>query len=74
MSTRKSIGEARLKDLHVRIEAAQEKLNLVNRTCNIKYEELKEGCSKAQRLQIYIEQFKNSQEYQEIYQRKMVHS
>jgi hypothetical protein len=56
---RKSLGEEKLKDLHKEREAAQEKLNLVNKTLKVKYEELKEACSQAQRLQNYVEQFKN---------------
>jgi hypothetical protein len=36
---RKSLGEEKLKDLHKEREAAQEKLNLVNKTLKVKYEE-----------------------------------
>ena len=32
----------------------------------MKYGELNEACSQAQKLQIYVEQFKNSQDYQEL--------
>ena len=32
----------------------------------MKYEELKEACSQAQKLQNYVEQFKDSQDYQEL--------
>jgi DNA repair ATPase RecN len=66
ISISKSVAKDQLKDLHKEIEAVQEKLNLVNETFKVKYEELKEVCSQAQRLQNYVEQFKNSQEYQEL--------
>src|SRR5918996_2775673 len=46
-----SAGEKHLEDLYKEIETAQEKLNLVNKTFNMKYEELKEACSQAQKLQ-----------------------
>jgi hypothetical protein len=62
----KTVAKDQLKGLHNEIEAAQEKLNLVNKTFEVKYEELKETCSGAQKLQDYVEQFKNSQDYQEI--------
>jgi hypothetical protein len=61
-----SAGEKHLEDLYKEIETAQEKLNLVNKTFNVKYEELKEACSQAQKLQNYVEQFKNGQDYQEL--------
>jgi hypothetical protein len=32
----------------------------------VKYEELKEACSQAKKLQDYVEQFKDSQDYQEL--------
>ena len=32
----------------------------------MKYEELKEACSQARKLQNYVEQFKNGQDYQEL--------
>jgi hypothetical protein len=32
----------------------------------VKYEELKEACSQAQKLQNYVEQFKSSQDYREL--------
>ena len=40
----------------------REKLELVNKIFNVKYEELK----KAKKLQNYVEQFKNGQDYQEL--------
>jgi uncharacterized protein YfkK (UPF0435 family) len=66
ISIRKSVGNEELEDLHEKVEAVQEKLNLVNKTFNMKYEELKEACSQAQKLQNYVEQFKNGQDYQEL--------
>jgi hypothetical protein len=39
---------------------------LVNKTFEIKYEELKEACSQAQKLQNYVEQLKIGQDYQEL--------
>jgi hypothetical protein len=66
ISKSKTVAKDQLKGLHDEIEAAQEKLNLVNKTFEVKYEELKEVCSQAQKLQDYVEQFKDSQEYQEI--------
>jgi predicted nuclease with TOPRIM domain len=66
ISKSKTVAKDELKGLHNEIEAAQEKLNLVNKTFEVKYEELKEACSQAQKLQDYIERFKNSQEYEEL--------
>jgi hypothetical protein len=66
MSKRKSLGQEKLEDLHKEIDAAQEKLNMVNETFNVKYEELKEACSQAQKLQHYVEEFKEGQDYQEL--------
>jgi predicted nucleic acid-binding Zn-ribbon protein len=66
ISTRKSVGQEDLKDLHKEIISTREKLDLVKKTFNIKYEELKEGCSQLQRLQNYVEQFKDGQDYQEL--------
>ena len=66
IAMRKSVGKEELKDLHKEIEATQDKLTLVNKTFNVKYEELKEACSQSQRLQNYVEQFKNGQIYQEL--------
>ena len=63
---KKSVGKEELKDLHKEIETTQEKLTSINKTFNMKYEELKEACSQAQRLENYVEQFKNSQDYQEL--------
>jgi hypothetical protein len=61
-----SKSKEQLKTLQNEIEATQEKLTLVNKTFNMKYEELKEGCSQVQRLQEYVEEFKNGQDYQEL--------
>jgi DNA-binding protein Fis len=66
ISRRKSEGQEDLKDLHKEIISTREKLDLVKKTFNIKYEELKEGCSQLQRLQNYVEQFKDGQDYQEL--------
>jgi DNA repair exonuclease SbcCD ATPase subunit len=66
ISIRKSVGNEELEDLHEEVEAVQEKLNLVNKTFNMKYEELKEVCSQLQKLQNYVEQFKSGQDYQEL--------
>jgi uncharacterized protein (DUF3084 family) len=66
ISIRKSVGNEELQDLHKEMEAVQEKLTSVNKTFNMNYEELKEACSQAQKLQNYVEQFKDSQDYQEL--------
>jgi hypothetical protein len=66
IAMRKSVGKERLNALHNEIESAQEKRNLVNKAFKVKYEELKEASSQAQRLQNYVEQFKNGQDYQEL--------
>jgi hypothetical protein len=66
ISEMKSIGREKLEDLHKKIDAAQEKLNLVNETFNVKYEGLKEAISQTQKLQNYVERFKNKQDYQEL--------
>src|SRR5215204_3018342 len=66
ISKSETVAKDQLKGLHDEIEAAQEKLNLVNKTFEVKYEELKEACLRAQKLQNYVEQFKDSQDYQEI--------
>ena len=66
ISRRKAVGQEELKNLHKETRAIQEKLNLVNKTFEAKYEELKEACSQAQKLKNYVEQFKDSQAYQEI--------
>ena len=58
ISTRKSEGQEELKNLHNEISNTKEKLDLVKKTFNIKYEELKEACSQIQKLQNYVEQFK----------------
>jgi|SRR5215216_2982802 len=62
----KSKSKEKLKNLHNEIQTTQEKLNLVKKTFNVKYGELKEACSQLQKLQNYVEQFKNSQDYQEL--------
>ena len=66
ISTRKSEGQEELNDLHNEIINTKEKLDLVKKTFNIKYEELKEACSQTQKLQNYVEQFKEGQDYQEL--------
>ena len=66
ISTRKSEGQEELNDLHNEIINTKEKLDLVKKTFNIKYEELKEACSQTQKLQNCIEQFKDGQDYQEL--------
>jgi hypothetical protein len=63
ISKSKTAAKDQLKDLHKEIEAAQEKLDLVNKTFEVKYKGLKEACSRAQKLQNYVEQFKSSQDY-----------
>ncbi len=50
----KSVGQKELKNLHNEISNTKEKLDLVKKTFNVKYEELKEGCSQAQKLQNYV--------------------
>ena len=62
----KSKSKEKLKNLHNEIQTTQEKLNLVKKTFNVKYGELKEACSQLQKLQNYVEQFKNGQDYQEL--------
>jgi seryl-tRNA synthetase len=66
ISTRKSEGQEELKNLHNEIGNTKEKLDLVKKTFNIKYEELKEVCFQLQKLQNYVEQFKDGQDYQEL--------
>jgi hypothetical protein len=66
ISKSKTAAKDQLKDLHKEIKAAQEKLDLVNKTFEVKYEELKEACSQAQKLQNYVEQFIEGQDYQEL--------
>jgi hypothetical protein len=65
VSESKDIAKDQLKTLRSEIETTQEKLNLVNKTFEEKYEELKEACSQTQKLQEYIEQLKEDQDYQE---------
>jgi hypothetical protein len=60
------VGKEELKDLHEEIETTREKLTSVNKTFNMKYEELKKVCSQLQMLQNYVEEFKNSQDYKEL--------
>jgi predicted transcriptional regulator len=66
ISTRKSEGQEELKDLHNEISNTKEKLDSVKKTFNMKYEELKEACSQAQKLQDYVERFIEGQDYQEL--------
>ena len=66
ISRRKAVGQEELKNLHKETSAIHEKLNLVIKTFEAKYEELKEACSQTQKLQNYVKQFKDSQDYQEI--------
>jgi hypothetical protein len=66
ISRRKSVGQEELKNLHNETSNTKEKLELVKKTFNVKYEELKEACSQAQKLQNYVEQFRNGQDYQEL--------
>jgi transposase-like protein len=66
ISTRKSEGQEELKNLRSEISNTKEKLDVVKKTFNIKYEELKEVCSQAQKLQHYVEEFKEGQDYQEL--------
>jgi archaellum component FlaC len=66
ISTRKSEDQDELNDLHNEIINTKEKLEMVNKTFNIKYEELKEACSQTQKLQNYVEQFIEGQDYQEL--------
>jgi transposase-like protein len=66
ISTRKSEGQEELDGLHNKIINTKEKLDTVKKTFDIKYEELKEACSQAQKLQNYVEQFKDGQDYHEV--------
>jgi hypothetical protein len=66
ISRSKSEGQDELNNLHKEISGAQEKLELVKKTFNLKYGELKEVCSQLQKLQNYVEQFKEGQDYQDI--------
>jgi hypothetical protein len=66
ISKSKTVAKDQLKGLNDEIEATEEKLNLVNKAFEVKYEELKEACSQAQKLQNYVEQFKEGQDYQEL--------
>jgi hypothetical protein len=66
ISIRKSVDKDQLKHLHNEIETAQEKLTSVDEAINVKYEELKEVCCQLQKLENYVEEFKNSQDYKEL--------
>jgi archaellum component FlaC len=66
ISTRKSEWQEELNDLHNEISNTKEKLDMVKKTFSIKYEELKEVCSQAQKLQNYVEKFIEGQDYQEL--------
>src|ERR671919_3106869 len=66
ISTRKSEDQEELNDLHNEIINTKEKLDLVKKTFNIKYEGLKEACSQTQKLQDYVEQFIEGRDYQEL--------
>jgi hypothetical protein len=63
---KKSVGKEQLKTLQNEIETAQEKLTMVNRASNMKYEELTETCSQIQKLQNYLERQKGGQGYQKL--------
>jgi seryl-tRNA synthetase len=66
ISTRKSEGQEELKNLRNEISSTKEKLDTVKETFDIKYDELKEVCFQVQKLQDYVEQFKDGQDYEEI--------
>jgi hypothetical protein len=66
ISTKKSEGQEELSDLQNEIINTKEKLDLVKKTFNIKYEELKETCSQTQKLQNCVERFIEGQDYQEL--------
>jgi hypothetical protein len=66
IGTKKSVGKEQLETLQNEIEAAQERLDLVNKAFKVKYEELTEVCSQAQRLENYLEKLKGGQSYQEL--------
>ena len=66
ISIRKSEGQEELNGLHDEIINTKEKLDTVKKAFSIKYEELKKACSQAQKLQDYVEQFKDGQDYQEL--------
>jgi hypothetical protein len=63
---KKSNGKEQLKTLQNEIEAVQEKLTLVNRTFNMKYEELSDICSQIRKVENYLEKLKEGQGYQEL--------
>jgi hypothetical protein len=66
ISKSKTVAKDQLKDLHKEIEVAQEKLDLVNKTFEVEYKELKEVCSQLKKLQNYVEQIIEGQDYQEL--------
>jgi hypothetical protein len=66
ISIRKTVAKEELNDIQNEIEAAQKKLNSADKASNMKYEELKDVYSQARKLQNYVEQFKNGQDYQEL--------
>jgi len=66
ISTRKSKGQVEPKNLRNEISNTKEKLDMVKKTFNMKYEELKEECFQLQKLQNYVEQSKDGQDYQEL--------
>ena len=66
ISTRKSEGQEELNDLYNETINTKVKLDSVEKTFNVKYEELKEACSQIQKLQNYVEQFIEGQDYQEL--------
>jgi hypothetical protein len=66
ISTTKTEGQQELKDLHNEISNTKEKLDMVKKAFNVKYEELKEVCTQIQKLQNYVEGFIEGQDYQEL--------
>jgi hypothetical protein len=64
--TKESEGQKELNDLCNEISNTKERLDVVKKTFNIKYEELKSVCSQAQKLQKYVERFKDGQDYGEV--------
>jgi hypothetical protein len=66
IAIRKTAAKKELNDMQNEIEAAQKKLNSVDRASNMKYEELKKVYSQARKLQNYVEEFKNGQDYKEL--------
>jgi chromosome segregation ATPase len=66
MGMRKSVGKEQLKTLQNEIETAQEKLTMVNRASNMKYEELSDICSQIRKVENYLKKLKGGQDYQEL--------